>query len=249
MEQEPRKASDILLSLETKIDTLLGVIRTQDTKISILSNKLNAVMDLIKKQPQEIMKYSAEVSDLDVAFPSYETSPEKHVPISSEFTLPQEDKPNGFRRTSRPESYAGDNATLPKPPKQNIKQAPKPPVAEAEVVVPFNKKAVPVEVPQQPKLQEQANKNAVPVMQRVVDRNGKSVFLADVEVIDLNTNQQVFKTRTNGTGKWMASLAPSHYKIIIRKVESLTKERVETPQDVVVTGAESPLDLPMLIIK
>lgn len=248
MEQEPRKASDVLLALEAKIDTLLGVVRSQDLKIGIISNKLNSMMELVKNQPKEIMKFNVEAVN-EVSFPSYNQEPEKAIPISSDLKLPQEDSPKGFRRTSRPESYAGDNAVLPKQPKLN--PGPKPPPGRAEVVVPAEalNKTVPIEKPLTPQMQEQANKNAVPVMQRVVDRNGKSVFLADVEIIDLSTSQSIFKTRTNGTGKWMASLAPGHYKVLIRKVESLTKERVETPQDIVVDGTKSPLELSMLIIK
>lgn len=249
MEQEPRKASDVLLALETKVDQLLGVIRNQDLKIGIISNKLNAVMEIIRKTPTApttpvAPMFSAEAAD--ELFPSYQN---KEIPVSSEETLPQEHSPKGFRRTSRPESYAGDNAK-PLPPKAALK----PPPGRAEVFVPPQAvaKSQPVDIqapPPLPAQQEQGNKNSVPVMQRVVDRNGKSVFLADVEIIDLTTSQPIFKTRTNGTGKWMASLMPGHYKVLIRKVESLTKERVETPQEITVDGTKSPLDLPTLIIK
>jgi len=244
LEQEPRKASDVLLALESKIESLLGIIRNQDLKIGIISNKLNTVMELLKNAPKEFKS----ITD-DVSFPSYSASTDdRNIPVSSEVTLPQENNPKGFRRTSRPESYAGDNAQLPKQPKNT--QTIKPPV-KAEVIVPaeFTSKPVSVQAPLQPKTQEQANKNTIPIMQRVVDRNGKSVFLADVEIIDLTTNQSIFKTRTNGTGNWMASLAPNNYRVLIRKVESLTKERVETPQEIMVDGTKSPLELPMLIIK
>ena len=245
MEEKIRTASDVLLALESKIESLLGIIKNQDTKLSIISNKLNAVMEIIRNQPKEALKeppkFSIESVDA-VSFPSYKSDDEKQVPILSEEKLPLEDNPKGFRRTSRPESYAGDHAKLPKQSK-TIK-----PPQQAEVVVPAAATNKPVQV-EAPKQQAQLNKNVIPVMQRVVDKNGKSIFLADVEVIDLNTNQSVFKTRTNGTGKWMASLAPSNYKVLIRKVESLTKERVETPQEILIDGSKSPLDLPMLIIK
>lgn len=241
MEQEPRKASDVLLALEAKVEQLLGVVRNQDLKIGIISNKLNAVMELIRKTPAAMPAPPSFSAETDT-FPSYQ---HKEIPVLAEETLPQEHSPKGFRRTSRPESYAGDNAIPPK-------RLQKPPPGRAEVIVPPQAmaKAPPVEIPvPPPPTQEPANKNVVPVVQRVVDRNGKSVFLADVEIIDLTTSQQVFKTRTNGTGKWMASLAPSHYKVLIRKVEALTKERVETPQEITVDGTKSPLELPTLIIK
>lgn len=246
MEQPPRKASDVLLELETKVNQLLGLAKNQDLKLGLISNKLNAVMELMRKAPvAPAPTFSAEVAD--EVFPSYQS---KEIPVISEETLPQEHNPKGFRRTSRPESYAGDNAI---PPKQ--KATPKPPPGRAEVFVPPQAMAkiqsqAPTDIPiLAPVAQEQGNSNVVPVMQRVVDRNGKSVFLADVEIIDLTTSQPIFKTRTNGTGKWMASMVPGHYKVLIRKVESLTKERVETPQEIIVDGSKSPLELPMLIIK
>ena len=249
MEQEPpRKASDVLLALESKIESLLGILRNQDLKIGIISNKLNAVMELIRKAPATPVAaptFSAEAIN-EISFPSYQN---KEISVSSEESLPLESNPKGFRRTSRPESYAGDHAVLPKP-----KVSQKPPSGRSnsvDIIVPPQAiaKPAPIEAIPTPPAQEQTNKNAIPVVQRVVDRNGKSVFLADVEIIDLTANQSVFKTRTNGTGKWMASLAPNHYKVLIRKVESLTKERVETPQDIVVDGTKSPLELPTLIIK
>lgn len=247
MEQEPRKASDVLLALEAKIEALLGIVKNQDLKIGIISNKLNAVMEMIRNQPKSSEKFNVEAIN-EVSFPGYVQDLEKSIPISSDFKLPLEDNPKGFRRTSRPESYAGDNAVLPKP-KTNV--GPKPPPGRAEVIIPPEviNKTVPIEKPAAPQSQTQTNNNAIPVMQRVVDRNGKSVFLADVEILDLSNNQQIFRTRTNGTGKWMASLAPGHYKVLIRKVESLTKEKVETPQDIIVDGTKSPLELSMLIIK
>jgi predicted phage tail protein len=89
----------------------------------------------------------------------------------------------------------------------------------------------------------------VPVEQRVVDRNGKSVFLADVEIMDVSSGEQVSKSRTNGTGKWMAALPLGNYKVTVRKLESLTREKVEAIQTIKVDGTESPLKLPMVIIK
>jgi hypothetical protein len=89
----------------------------------------------------------------------------------------------------------------------------------------------------------------IPVMQRCVDKNGKSLFLAPVEIVDLSTGQPVFKTRTNGTGKWMASLGIGAYRVTITKQASMNKEKLEAVQDIQVDGAQSPLELPMMIIK
>ena len=92
-------------------------------------------------------------------------------------------------------------------------------------------------------------RNGIPVSQRCVDKNGKSIFLANVEIIDMATSQTIFKTRTNATGKWFASLGIGAYRVTIRKMESVTKEKIEAVQDIQVDGSKSKLELPMLIIK
>jgi hypothetical protein len=47
----------------------------------------------------------------------------------------------------------------------------------------------------------------------------------------------------------MASLPIGAYRVLIRKRESLTKEKLEAAQDIQVDGSQSPLDLPIMIIK
>jgi hypothetical protein len=61
--------------------------------------------------------------------------------------------------------------------------------------------------------------------------------------------QMSFKTRTNGTGKWMASLALGNYRVTIRKHDSATNTKLEATQDIQVDGTQSPLELQALIIR
>jgi len=257
---EPRKATDVLLDLEQKLDVALNIIRAQDLNIKILSNKLNSVIETLEKQgaPQPKITVEAIHSPLSQLQQAPYLDAERQIPISSESTLPLEREPNGFRRTSRPETFQGDdiylNQRVPKSPSQVPKtpagrgsQEPspgptaeivvQPPKLEAEVV--FNK----------PVTKPVFTGNSVPVTQRVVNAQGKSLFLADVEIIDLSTMQQVAKTRTNGTGKWLASLGVGNYRVIIRKIEQATKEKLEATQDIRVDGSQSPLELQTVIIK
>jgi len=261
MEQEPRKATEVLLDLESKIDTLLGIVKAQDLNIKVLSNKLNTVMEELKKQPVAPPKITIEAANM-APNPFNQPIPAdaaKQIPVASDFNLAVEDSPNGFRRTSRPETYSGDNAYLNKQSAKNQVE-PKFPVQlppKAEVVVPPNAlgrtqgQTFPPPGPKETTkpANQQIVQNAIPVMQRVVDANGKSVFLADVEITDLSTMEQVFKNRTNGTGKWMASLPIGAYRIVIRKREAVSKEKIEAAQDIQVDGMQSPLELPLMIIK
>lgn len=270
MENGQRTASDVLLDLEKKLDVALNTIRTQELNIKIISNKLNSVLEALDKLSEAPKKITVEA--VNTTRPPMPISqfqqlsaldPEKQIPISSESKLPQEDSPKGFRRTSRPETFAGDDAYLVKPkaevtpkfPPQMPKPPPgrsvgDPPVTKmAEVVVPSPKtQSKQTSNRQQPRSQN-VIQNAIPVMQRVVNGSGNSLFLADVEIIDAATMQTVFKTRTNGTGKWMASLAVGNYAVIIRKMDPIAQETVETTQDIIVDGTVSPLELQAIIIK
>jgi hypothetical protein len=232
---EPRKASDILLELESKIDALLGIVRTQDLNLKLISNKINDFMANNSKSAVPNIKISTvDTAQTPPVFKQQITPSEKQIPISSEERLLLDEDPKGFRRTSRPETFDKDDTFLNKPEKPVEHKVPK-------IIVPTHDVTEPKE--------SITSGNVIPVVQRVVDKNGKSVFLADVEIINLETNQVIHKVRTNGAGKWMSSLNVGNYRTIIRKREPLTKEKLEIIQDIQVDGTSSPLELKVLIMK
>jgi hypothetical protein len=252
VEKEPKKASEVLVELNSKIDDLLRTVGSLDLKMGIISNKLNELLKVgaVPAQPNKIVIEAVNTIPKSIINSTFD--PNKQIPISSEQKLPEETSPVGFRRTSRPETFAGDDAYINQPKKKD--NTPRFPIqvpksdGQSEVIIP---KAVKEEI----KVDESKQKKphmlttSVPTMQRVVDRNGKSVFLADVEILDFETSDQIVTTRTNGTGKWQAALHLGKYKVIVRKRESLTKEKVETVQSIVVDGTQSPLELSTMIIK
>ena len=218
----------------------------QDLLIKLLSNKLNNIINKLDNNPVT-PQFSIEAP----------TTQAKDILVAPDLNLQVESSPVGFRRNSRPETYSGDNNYLPKT-ELKAKEEVKFPIqipresGKNEIV---NKKQVRKEPIFEP-AQESTDEvnfvelgNSVPVSQRVVDANGKSMFLADVEILDKSNMKQMFKTRTNGTGKWSAPLLVGDYKVIIRKRESLTKEKLEAVQDITIDGKTSPFDLPMLIIR
>lgn len=243
---EPRKASDILLEMESKVEILLNLVRTQDLNIKILSNKINELNDKCKQLPtQPVAPVKIEVVETH-----------RSASISSEVVLPQEVAPKGFRRTSRPETYSGDDKYLsgnaetvvvPKFPTQIPKMPTQLP--DPEVVVPVKNITKPaMEFTEMPE-KRSVDANNVPIMQRVVSKTGKSVFMADIEIIDLSTMNSISKTRTNGTGKWMASLPIGKYRVFIKKRESVNKDILEVSQDINVDGSQSPFELKTIIIQ
>lgn len=257
MEKEPRKASEVILDLEDKINKLLGLVQAQDLTMRVLSNKLNSLMEKLDKPTATASKIMVEAVNTAPNSFNQTSNPEKALPISSDFNLPVEDSPTGFRRTSRPETYAGDNSYLPVQPKTPEPRFPTQiprPSGQAEVIVPTNinrQQGQPLPThPQKTEPPPSYEGNSIPVSQRVVDGNGKSVFLADVEIINLSSlGDPPFKTRTNGAGKWSYPLSVGSFRVNIRKRESVTKEKLEAIQDIHVDGSTSPLELPLMIIK
>lgn len=264
MTNEPRKATEVLLELEAKIDTLINLVKAQVFANQLLSNKVTDLMDKLNKQPTapqvvvEAIKTlpPTSLSPIHTFTPG---DPERQIPIVAEVKLPETGEPKGFRRTSRPEGYAGDdvylgNQLLPTQPKYPTQILKPPPGREAEVIVPpqaQQKQSAkpPQQIQQQVPLKQPVVQNAIPVVQRVVNGDGKSIFLADVEVTDMSTSQPIAKTRTNGTGKWMASLGTGAYRVTIRKKGTRNVAALEAVQDIQVTGQESPLTLQTVIIK
>jgi hypothetical protein len=240
MSDEPRKATDVLLELESKIDLLLSIVRSQDLNIKVLSNKLNG---FISSKPTSPVVTAEAVNTTKF---SMVPEPQIQIPISSEDQLQIDNSPIGFRRTSRPETYStSTNISKPAETKYPV-QLPK-----AEVIVPkavTNTNQFVESSNNKIESSTTSHVNSIPVKQRVVDKNGKSIFLADVEVISAS-GEKITKTRTNGTGKWMASLVPGIYKVILSKRESLTKEKIELTQEINVDGKTTPLELPPLLFK
>ena len=269
---EQRKATDVLLDLEGKINTLLDMVRGLDLNLKILSNKQNDIISQLNKQPSRITVETVQTPHPQAAnVPAGFTQvpggdPARNIPILANSSLPQDNAPQGFRRTSRPETYANVKA---EPDQSILMPVQLPPGAQrqaipdkAEVVIPpavvsMGKKKAAKQAKQEEVSFPEADltippptgQGQIPVSQRCVDRNGKSIFLASVEVMDIETGQEIFKTRTSATGKWAAPLSIGNYRVYIRKAGSSIKDKLESVQDVRVDGSRTPMELPMVIIK
>lgn len=255
MSQEPRKATEVILELESKINTLLSICRNQDLNIKLLSNKLNSMMEKLSKLDKVEPANNKIVVEAVNAVTHPSIASEKSIPISSENKLPLEEQPLGFRRTSRPETFAGDDKYLSRNNTTNQvvfpMQLPNMKDSPAEIIVPDQAKEVSKETSKKDNKTKTVipADTAVPVVQRVVDKNGKGIFLADVEIVNSESLETVSKTRTNGSGKWMASLPLGTYKVIVKKRESFSKEKAEVNQNIQVDGTKSNLELPVMILK
>lgn len=225
MDNHQRKATDILLEIESKLDKMMNVYKTLSFDIKILSNKLNSITNTNNLHNDT-----------------------KHlVEIKQEDTLPIEISPEVSRRTSRPENYSVSSADT------NVVV---PSLPAVKNVVNNNINNVTNDVENEDaysfkefKRSEPNLSSNVTIVQRIVDKNGKSLFLADVEIINPQDNSVKFKTRTNASGKWEAQVPPGNYNVMIKKREALTKGKIEVTQTINVDGNESLLNLDMLIVK
>ena len=108
MTNEPRKASEVILKLEEKLDVALGLIRTLDLNIKILSNKLNSVQEALAKKADEAPKFTVEaVNNTRPPTPVFSQfqqnpvmDPEKQIPVEAEFRLPMEAEPKSPGRAA-----------------------------------------------------------------------------------------------------------------------------------------------------
>jgi hypothetical protein len=230
MENKNRTATEVLISVETKLDQLMHLHRSLDLNIKVLSNKLNQLLGA-PTISSNVPNISLPTNDIeqDETFPEY--PPEPALPPG--FSLPVETSPVGFRRTSRPETFAPEETM----PKKNV-PTPAMPIPEMH--------------PAQERISDAtyipSRGERMPVMQRVVDKNGKAIFMAEVEIVNNKNHITELKTRTNGVGKWQASLAPGQYKVFLRKAGAVGKPKMEIIQDLVIDGS-TPNELQMMIVK
>ena len=275
MVDEQRKTSDIILELEAKLDILIAIIRTQDLNIKVISNKLNLLSDKIDKAAPQAPP-NIKISAVDTKSNVTQTLLPSQTPIYQNPNLSQSDrqflvkpedsipmviepgKDNANRRISRDVT-----SQVVKPPQkvetvQQIKQ----PVQQVNQVqkYPMQMPVLPVKqeinIPVQQEddfkeVNEEVIKNDVmiPVTQRVIDSNSKSVFIANVEIIDINTMESVRKTRTNGAGKWAVTLPTGQYRVLINHKNPITKDKMDLMQEIMIDGTQSSINLGDIVLK
>src|SRR5271166_1980801 len=113
-----RKATDVLLDLEVKVDALISLIKSIDLNQKILSNKLNDVIKAQTNQSNNAQQPKFVVEAVQKSNPLQPqiverpgTDPERNVPIFAEHSIPQIENPQeGNRRLSRPDYDDGNKA-------------------------------------------------------------------------------------------------------------------------------------------
>jgi hypothetical protein len=158
MSDEERKATDVLLSIESKLEALLNHHRTQELNLKILSNKFNSLID---NMPKYLVENKSNIAQPQIKIEVADVSP---IPTKGKsLNLLTDSDPIGFRRTSRPETFEDKN-----------KQSDSRESSIQKVVQNFehaNQKENIPHIP--PKLNEGAISQ---ITQRIIDKNQKSIF-------------------------------------------------------------------------
>jgi hypothetical protein len=228
---EPRKASDILLALETEIRSLKGIVNLQDSILKMIlgnCNKTNAILEAlidVQQMPTELR------ASIKSKFFTPE-QPSEAIAIDPGFPIEVEREFKGQRRINRPA-----NAPSTKASNADI---------EFKDYMASRKKSAPEEF--KPKVAEPVkSEKKVPVSQRVQDNSNKDLFMAEINLFS-SDGSPVLKTRTNPMGKWQAQLPPGKYTVKVSKMDTALQKKIEGEQNITVGNSNSTIILPTLIV-
>ena len=194
---EQRKISDIILSLEEKVLTLIKIVAAND-----LNNKL--ILDRLNKMLTQ--------STLTATPVSPQQEPENKIIQNIQTPIEISKAPIATRRT----------------------------VANAQEEEPSEKKKKSI---------SNTGASKIPVGQRITDHTGKDLFMADVLITNVETDE-TSKCKTNAGGKWQAYLPIGKYTVYVSKIiDPTTKNKIECLQEIEITPQMKALHLPIAIIK
>jgi hypothetical protein len=161
------------------------------------------------------------------------------------------DRLNKLLNQSSTPSAAPDSKPAPQAPKVASPVATQPIIEVSKEPVRFRKQPPPAPSVSDKKESKSgdSSQGKVPVGQRVTDNTGKDLFMADVQITNLETDELI-KVKTNAVGKWQSYLGVGNYSVHISKViDSNTLAKLESLQEIEVTPQMKSLQLPIIIIK
>lgn len=213
-----RKATDVLLAIENKVDMLQKLVFNQDMLLKLVADRTNKIFSYIEELKQEYVQSQNQGTSESEEDP-------RIINVSDEHAISESKLPNvSSVRAARTSPSSG---ALSQPISAITNQTPKDTSPQEQEDFGSDKK--------------------VPTIQRVSDHTGKDLFMATVVISDEN-GKEVHKTKTNAMGKWQAILKPGKYMVKITKTDNATKKLLESNQNIIVKNSNSPITLPVVII-
>jgi hypothetical protein len=122
MTDQPRKASDIIVALEDKVNTLLQSMSVYNLNQKLILDRVNRIYNYIA----ELEAQAAQTA------PPPQPTDKDIVQSSAEHVITVAESPTGVRRTARSEAYT---TPTPQPPIQDVQRKPEQPGSNKKVPV------------------------------------------------------------------------------------------------------------------
>jgi hypothetical protein len=242
---DPRKATEIVLSIEEKLSTLMKVMYSYDLNVKLVldrTNKIYKYIERLEETERQLLLETEQVPEAD--------QHTINIPAGEKITEAKELVEQ--RRTSRV-SMPVDN-TLAKQNKQaiqvptNTMSAVRQSPAEAMRQVSSQQSTHSTDTDATIAPVQASSGRKIPVMQRITDDKGKDVFMAEITIVG-SDKEVAAKTKTSAVGKWQAQLRPGKYTVNIVKTNTTMKTKTEVSQSIDIPNSNTPITLPVAILK
>lgn len=218
---EDRKATDVLLQIESKVDELLSYIKADNLANKIILERLRIVTESLEKL--SLKPSSVSVSD---------SGKKPNLSVSADFTKPTTNVGSEQQQQKQlSDKISVTTLSL----KDKIKKA----MDDAK------EDTSSLEFPAAKEQSKEKNTDKpISVQQKITDVEGSNLFMANVEIFDLN-DVLIKKTKTNQTGKWLAQLPVGTYNVAVTKVGANNKPSINVKYSIEITNENSNLELPI----
>lgn len=227
--ESPRKASDVVIDLEQKVDLLTKLVYGNDLHSKLMLDRLNRIAssleELVRLGRGTSGPANQQTNQVEARTGSGPTRP-SFVPASLG------DQEGDFP-SFRPQTEGDVSSVL------IHREEPGFSMSVEKEPVGIRRTARPESYTEQSQ-----NKKLTPVFQKVFDQTGnKMIFMADVEIYRAEDHSLALKTRTTAAGKWQAPLPSGAYVVSIMKRENAGRKRLEYEKMFEVSESDSPIEL------
>lgn len=209
---EEKKVTEVIQEIKSEVSEILNHIKNMDFKYTLLLDRLNKLITSQTVPSKILPQQSISVDNAEMIFPEYHP-PAQKSPFEQTTNL--KSKIQLALEQAQKEQDESEQLSVEKHQdgkRRNLRQH-----AETQI-------------------------RQIPTQQRITYSDGKPVFMAGVEIYDVNQNL-VKQTKTNQVGKWLAPLAPGEYLVKINKGSGPLKPKVELSYRVAIPNQDSTVDL------
>lgn len=229
--KDTRKMSDIILSLEDKITVLVKTIAVQEMNNRLILDRLNKLVtqnNVMQQSNTTVANSQSKIANTEAIITNKQSTLASSIvsPTQEINKLPQPIQPTENLAVQF-EDFKSKKVT-----NRSVSKSKETPQVNSE------------------NIQSVKTGNKIPVSQRITDQQGKDLFMADVIITDLDTNEIVSKTKTTAIGKWTAYLPIGNYSVHITKIiDANTLNKIESLQEIEINPTMKSLQLPIAIIQ